>query len=49
MPLVNSFDGYSPWADITETILQLDRKACLLVVILHRNIERGMIKKLNLL
>lgn len=36
MPLVNSFDDYLTRADITVTISQLDRIACLFVAILHR-------------
>lgn len=36
MPQVISFDDYSPREDNTGTISQLDRIACLFVVILHR-------------
>lgn len=37
MPLVNSFNDFSPWADSTEAISLLNRTVCLFVVILHRN------------
>lgn len=40
---VNSLDEYSPWADTTKTISQLDRIASLIVVIYIHNIHRYMI------
>lgn len=36
MSPANSFESYSPWADGTENSSQLDRSACVFVVVLHR-------------